>query len=34
MTFTPKFVDLVRNLTSVTGTGPVEFGSAVSGYTG
>jgi hypothetical protein len=34
MTFTPKFVDLVRNLTSVQGTGPVVLGSAVSGYSG
>src|SRR4030095_15919075 len=28
-----KFVDLVRNVTSVTGTGPVALGQAVSGYT-
>ena len=33
MAFTPKFVDLVRNLTSVTGAGPVTLGQAVSGYT-
>lgn len=33
MPFTPKFVDLVRNVTSVTGTGPVTLGAAVSGYT-
>src|SRR4029450_13440476 len=33
MPFTPKFVDLVRNVTSVTGTGPVALGQAVSGYT-
>ena len=33
MPFTPKFVDLVRNLTSVTGTGPVTLGQAVNGYT-
>lgn len=34
MTFTPKFVDLVRNFTASTGTGPVAPGAAVSGYTG
>ena len=33
MPFTPKFVDLVRNLTSVQGTGPVTLGAAVAGYT-
>ena len=33
MPFTPKFVDLVRNITSVTGTGPATLGAAVSGYT-
>jgi len=33
MPFTPKFVDLVRNVISVTGTGPVTLGQAVSGYT-
>jgi hypothetical protein len=33
MPFTPKFVDLVRNSTSVTGTGAVTLGSAVSGFT-
>jgi hypothetical protein len=34
MPFTPKFVDLVRNATTVTGTGPVTLGAAQSGYTG
>jgi hypothetical protein len=34
MAFTPKFVDLVRNFTTVQGTGPVVVGAAVSGYTG
>lgn len=34
MPFTPKFVDLVRNFTTVQGTGPVVIGAAVSGYTG
>lgn len=33
MAFTPKFVDLVRNFTTVQGTGPVTLGSAVNGYT-
>ena len=33
MPFTPKFVDLVRNLTAITGTGPVTLGSAVNGFT-
>lgn len=33
MPFTPKFVDLVRNFTTVQGTGPVVLGAAVSGYT-
>ena len=33
MPFMPKFVDLVRNLTSFTGTGPVTLGQAVGGYT-
>lgn len=33
MPFTPKFVDLVRNITSVTGTGPVTLGQAVNGFT-
>ena len=33
MPFTPKFADMVRNLTTVTGTGPVNPGSAVSGFT-
>jgi len=32
MTFTPKFVDLVRNAATVTGTGPVTIGAAVSGF--
>jgi hypothetical protein len=34
MPFTPKFVDLVRNAATVTGTGPVTLGAAVSGFTG
>ena len=33
MPFTPKFVDMVRSLTTSTGTGPVHPGSAVSGFT-
>ena len=33
MPFTPKFVDMVRNLTTSTGTGAVTLGSAVSGST-
>ena len=33
MTFTPKFVDLVRNFTTVQGTGPVTLGSSVTGFT-
>ena len=33
MAFTPKFVDMVRNLTGVTGTGPVVLGPAVNGFT-
>ncbi len=33
-TFTPKFVDLVRNVTTVQGTGPVALGAAAPGYTG
>lgn len=32
MPFTPKFMDLVRNLTSVQGTGPVTLGAAVAGF--
>ena len=32
MSFTPKFVDLVRNFTTVQGTGPATLGQAVSGY--
>ena len=34
MPFTPKFVDLVRNLTSTSGTGPIALGAPVSGFTG
>lgn len=34
MAFTPKFVDLVRNSTSVQGTGPVSLGAAINGYAG
>jgi hypothetical protein len=33
MPFTPKFADLVRNIATVTGTGPVALGAAVSGFT-
>ena len=33
MPFTPKFVDMVRNLTTSTGTGAVNPGSAVPGFT-
>lgn len=33
MPFTPKFVDLVRNVTTVQGTGPVTLGQPVNGYT-
>ena len=33
MVFTPKFVDLVRNYTSIIGTGPITVGGAISGYT-
>ena len=32
MDFTPKFVDLVRNITAVQGAGPVVLGAAVGGY--
>ena len=32
MSFTPKFVDLVRNVATVTGSGPVTVGAAVSGF--
>jgi hypothetical protein len=32
--FTPKFVDLVRNYTTVEGSGPVVPGAAVSGFAG
>ena len=34
MPFTPKFVDLVRNFTTVQGSAPVALGAAVNGYTG
>lgn len=34
MSFTPKFVDLVRNFTRVEGTGRVVLGAAISGYGG
>ncbi len=34
MPFTPKFVDMVRNLTTTTGTGAISLGSAVAGFTG
>jgi hypothetical protein len=33
MPFMPKFVDLVRNAATVTGTGPVTLGAAVNGFT-
>lgn len=33
-TFTPKFVDLVRNVTTVQGSGPAALGAAMPGYTG
>jgi hypothetical protein len=33
MPFTPKFVDLVRNFTTVQGTGPVVLGASVTGFT-
>ena len=32
MSFTPKFADLVRNVATVSGTGPVTLGAAVSGF--
>ena len=32
MPFTPKFADLVRNVASVSGTGPATLGQAVSGF--
>jgi len=32
--FQPKFVDLVRNFTTTTGTGNFSLGPAVNGYTG
>ena len=34
MPFTPKFVDLVRNFTTTTGTGDFVLGAAVTGYAG
>jgi hypothetical protein len=34
MSFTPKFVDLVRNTTTTTGTGNFLLGPAVNGFTG
>ena len=34
MPFTPKFVDLVRNVTTVQGSGPAALGAAVPGYAG
>ena len=34
MPFTPKFVDMVRNLTTTSGTGAISPGSPVSGFTG
>jgi hypothetical protein len=34
MAFTPKFVDLVRNTTTTTGTGNFALGPAVNGFTG
>jgi hypothetical protein len=34
MTFTPKFVDLVRNFTTVQGSAPAALGAPVSGYSG
>jgi hypothetical protein len=33
MTFTPKFVDMVRSAALVSGTGPVTLGAAISGFT-
>lgn len=33
MPFTPKFVDLVRNFTTVQGTGPAALGASVTGFT-
>jgi hypothetical protein len=33
MPFTPKFVDLVRNFTTVQGSGPVVLGASVTGFT-
>ena len=34
MAFTPKFIDLVKNSTTVQGTGTVTLGAALSGFTG
>ena len=34
MPFTPKFIDLVKNSTTVQGTGAVTLGAALSGFTG
>jgi hypothetical protein len=34
MPFTPKFVDLVRNYTTTTGTADFKLGSVVNGYVG
>ena len=34
MPFTPKVVDMVRNLTTTSGTGAISPGSPVSGFTG
>ena len=34
MAFTPKFIDLVKNSTTVQGTGAVTLGAALSGFTG
>lgn len=34
MSFTPKFVDLVRNFTGVQGSGAASLGAPVSGYSG
>lgn len=33
MTFTPTFIDLVRNYTTTTGTADFVLGAAVNGYT-
>ena len=34
MSFTPKFVDLVRNFTTTVGTGDFVLGPPVNGFTG